>query len=157
MAETQHITDTKIPAKQGKAEYEVGYCKPPQEHQFKPGQSGNPKGPPVKRTQLWVYFCQYMSMTDAEIDRLDRRKLTQAQQTALKLVENAKDGKAGSQRLALAIFDREEGKIRQAQVIKDDSVKVPITRQELLDRLTELDELEARATKIQMEVNERVG
>lgn len=29
-----------------KNEYEVGYCRPPKEHQFKPGQSGNPKGPP---------------------------------------------------------------------------------------------------------------
>lgn len=27
---------------------EVGYCKPPKQHQFKPGQSGNPKGRPKK-------------------------------------------------------------------------------------------------------------
>ncbi len=27
--------------------HEVGYGKPPQEHQFRPGQSGNPKGRPV--------------------------------------------------------------------------------------------------------------
>ena len=27
-----------------KSEYTVGYCKPPAEHQFKPGKSGNPKG-----------------------------------------------------------------------------------------------------------------
>lgn len=31
-------------------EYAVGYGKPPKEYQFKPGQSGNPKGrPPDKR------------------------------------------------------------------------------------------------------------
>jgi hypothetical protein len=28
------------------ASYEVGYCKPPKETRFKPGQSGNPKGRP---------------------------------------------------------------------------------------------------------------
>lgn len=27
-------------------DYEVGYKRPPREHQFKPGQSGNPKGRP---------------------------------------------------------------------------------------------------------------
>jgi hypothetical protein len=26
------------------AQDEIGYCKPPKQHQFKPGQSGNPKG-----------------------------------------------------------------------------------------------------------------
>jgi len=99
----------KLPARQ--REYKVGNKKPPKEHQFKPGQSGNPKGPPIRRTNLWVWFCKYMTLTDAELDKLDRDKLTQAQQTALKLVQNAKDGKgSGSQRLALAVFDREEGR-----------------------------------------------
>jgi hypothetical protein len=28
------------------ASYEVGYCKPPKDERFKPGQSGNPKGRP---------------------------------------------------------------------------------------------------------------
>ena len=98
-----------IPAEQGKKD--VGYKKPPKEHQFKPGESGNPKGPPIRSTNRWVWFCKYMTSPDAELEKLDRDKLTQAQQTALKLVENAKDGKgSGSQRLALAVFDREEGK-----------------------------------------------
>jgi Family of unknown function (DUF5681) len=29
--------------------YEVGYCKPPVQHRFAKGQSGNPKGGPRKR------------------------------------------------------------------------------------------------------------
>ena len=32
--------------KQSGADYEVGYGRPPRAHQFKPGQSGNPKGRP---------------------------------------------------------------------------------------------------------------
>ena len=32
-------------------DYEIGCGKPPKEHQFKPGQSGNLKGRPPKRKQ----------------------------------------------------------------------------------------------------------
>jgi hypothetical protein len=73
------------PAKQG--ESEVGPGKPPKEHQFQPGQSGNPAGPPKRRTQLWVYINKFMEMTDAQLKRQHGKKLTAAQQIALKLVD----------------------------------------------------------------------
>jgi len=78
---TKKKTTKKLPAK--RREYRVGNKKPPEEHPFKPGESGNPAGPPVRRTQLWVYFCRYMAMKDAELTKLDQKTLTQAQQTAL--------------------------------------------------------------------------
>ena len=117
---TEKTVKTKeIPLKQGKNE--VGYKKPPKERQFKPGQSGNPKGPPKRRTQLWVWFCKYMELTNAQLEKLDKEKLTQSQQSALKLVENARDGKhSGSERLALSVFDREEGRAVEHLVIEDD-------------------------------------
>ena len=34
------------PSNSRKRAGDVGYCRPPREHQFKPGQSGNPKGRP---------------------------------------------------------------------------------------------------------------
>jgi len=103
-------------------EYPVGDKKPPKEFQFKPGQSGNPNGPPKHRTQLWTYFCRYMALTDAELATLDRKKLTQAQQAALKLVQNAKKGKySGSERLARHVFDREEGKAVEHLVIENEN------------------------------------
>lgn len=102
-------------------EYPVGNKKPPKEHCFKPGQSGNPNGAPVHRTNLWPTFCRYMALTDAELARLDRKALTQAQQTALKLVENAKKGRySGSERLARHVFDREEGKAVEHFVIESE-------------------------------------
>ena len=101
---------------------EVGYKKPPKEAQFQPGQSGNPLGPPKRRTQLWVYFCKYMGMTDAELAKLKTKEMTQAQQTALKLVQNMKDGKgAGSEHLARHVFDREEGKATEYLVIENEN------------------------------------
>jgi hypothetical protein len=110
----------KVPTEQRKSK--VGYKNPPEEHQFKPGESGNPKGPPVRRTNLWIWFCKYMMMTDAKLTKLNHSKLTQAQQAALKLVENAKDGNSsGSERLARHVFDREEGKAVEHLVIENDN------------------------------------
>lgn len=113
------VKKSNIPVKQRKSK--VGYKKPPKEHQFPPGQSGNPKGPPKRKTQLWVWFCKYMEMTDAELKKLDTKKLTQAQQSALKLVENMKGGKySGSERLARHVFDREEGKAVEHIILGSD-------------------------------------
>jgi len=90
-------------------------------NRFESGESGNPNGPPKRRTQLWVWFCKYMDMTDAELKKLDTKKLTQAQQSALKLVENMKYGKnSGSECLARHVFDREEGKPVEHLIIGND-------------------------------------
>lgn len=109
-----------LPSKQ--RDYEVGHCKPPKEHQFKPGQAANPKGPPKRRTQLWVYINQFLEMTDADLAKVDRPTLTQAQKVALKLVENATEGKdCGSERLARYCVDRDEGKASEHLVIDKDN------------------------------------
>ena len=113
----ESTTGEEVPAEQGNSE--VGYCKPPEEHRFKKGVSGNPDGPPVRKTNLWVWFTKYMALNDAEIDKLDMEKLTQAQHAAMKLRDIARNGKSGFIRLALAILDREEGKAVQTQLVAD--------------------------------------
>ena len=110
----------KLPAAQ--REYKVGNKKPPEEHQFKPGESGNPKGASVRRTNLWIWICKFMALDDKGLAKLNRTKLTQAQQTALKLVENAKDGKySGSERLARYMIDREEGKAIEHLIVENEN------------------------------------
>jgi hypothetical protein len=105
-------------AVQGGNDHPVGYGNPPKEHQFKPGESGNPNGQPKHRTNLWTWFCNYMNMTDAQIGRLNKNKLTQAQQTALSLVEKVKAGeKVGSTIMARYIVDREEGKAAEHLIL----------------------------------------
>ena len=56
-----------FPAQQGNSaessKEEVGYCQPPEDSQFKPGQSGNPKGSPKARTNLWKFINRFMEMT----------------------------------------------------------------------------------------------
>ncbi len=106
----------KIPAKQGLGpkRTDVGYGKPPVEHQFAPGQSGNPAGAPRRRTQLWTYLCQWLELTPAELARVKKRgaDLTIAQRTAIKHAEQLlKKGITGTAWLAVReIWNRDEGK-----------------------------------------------
>jgi hypothetical protein len=110
----------KIPAKQGN--HDVGYCNPPKDTQFKSGTSGNPQGPPKRRTQLWVYINQFMEMTDAQLKSERDKKLTAAQQIALKLVESAKAGEScGSERLARYCIDRDQGKATEHLILDNDN------------------------------------
>jgi hypothetical protein len=107
-----------LPAEQRENDYKVGPGNPPKEYQFRPGQSGNPDGPPKHRTNLWVWFTKYMNMTDAEIDGLEKTKLTQVQHVALNLVEKVKAGeRVGSTTLARYIVDREEGKAAEHLIL----------------------------------------
>lgn len=66
----------KVPAAQGMRpkRADVGYGKPPVEHQFQPGQSGNPAGAPKARTNLWPHFCSFEGMTEAEVRQVQQDK-----------------------------------------------------------------------------------
>ncbi len=83
-----------------------------QKTQFKPGQSGNPKGPPKAKTQLWRYVCLYLDMTDAQFDKLkSKKKLKQVQRAAIKIVEDFTAGNASDNiKLAQYAIDRDLGK-----------------------------------------------
>lgn len=131
---TKKAKKKKIAVRQGKSK--VGYKKPPEEYQFQAGQSGNPKGSPIRRTNLWVWFCKYMTLNDAELSKLDTKKLTQAQQTALKLVENIKNGKySGSERLARHVFDREEGKAVEHILVENENTLTDAECEEIRELL----------------------
>ena len=54
-----------------KADYEVGYGKPPQHTRFKPGQSGNARGRPRKSKELnKLIQAELDGMAKASIERL---------------------------------------------------------------------------------------
>jgi len=111
-----------IPVPQGDEGYKVGPGHPPKEHQFQPGESGNPDGSPRHRTNLWVYFTDYMRMTAEQRAAIDQTKLTAAQETALKMVEKAVKGKGcGFERLAKYVIDREEGKAAEHIIVDGDA------------------------------------
>ena len=120
-AKKKQAKGEELPSKQG--EYEVGNKKPPKEHQFKPGQSGNPKGPPKRRVQLWTYICQYIALTDAQLEKLHEKQLTLAQQWALRIVKNTKTAKVlHLDRFARYVIDRDEGRATEHLVFEDENV-----------------------------------
>ena len=134
MAKRKQKKGRKLAVRQG--DYKVGDKKPPKEHQFQPGQSGNPNGSPKRRTNLWVWFCKYMALTDSELTKLELKEMTQAQQAALKLVENTKNGKnSGSENLARHVFDREEGKATEYLVIENENTLTDDECEEIRDVL----------------------
>jgi len=81
-------------------------------------------------------------MTDAELKKLDRTKLTQSQQTALKVIENAREGKQGFFKLVQYIIDRDEGKAVQRQEVTD------------IGKMTLADALQAAHREKELEANQ---
>lgn len=81
---------------------EVGYCKPPREHQFKPGQSGNPQGRPVGTVSLRTLLKEKLAETSAG----DERR-TYGQVLVDETFELALSGSAAALRL---IWEYMEGK-----------------------------------------------
>ena len=89
---------------------------------FKPGQSGNPKGPPKRNVQLWTYICRYMAMSGTALNKLKPTKLTAAQQWALQIVKATKKLRfAELDRFARYVIDRDEGRPTERFVIGDDN------------------------------------
>ena len=79
----------------------------------------------VEEAELTLFRVEHSQIghgADAELAKVDRPSLTQAQKVALKLVESATQGKdCGSERLARYCVDRDEGKASEHLVIDKDN------------------------------------
>lgn len=112
---------------------EVGYKRPPKEHQWQPGQSGNPDGRPRDRTNLWQYFTKYLAMTPTQLSKASRSKsLTLAEIIAIRFVRQIRDKIAKCKPGDLPAFiryliDRDEGKATERVEVRQDHV---LTEQE---------------------------
>lgn len=73
--------------------YEVGYGRPPESGQFKPGQSGNPKGRPKKPKDIQAMVLGMMdSMVEVTVDG-KVKKITVAEAMIMKLRNDILTGK----------------------------------------------------------------
>ena len=71
---------------------DVGYGRPPAEHQFKPGQSGNPKGRPRGAKSLSGYVDALLDQKITVSDQNGARQITRRHALAMRLVEKAMSG-----------------------------------------------------------------
>lgn len=89
----------------GKPPYKVGYGKPPKQHQFKKGESGNPKGrkPRVKNasTLLQIELDKFVVVRDGETER----KITKREALITSLVNDAITNKPRARTELLKLLD----------------------------------------------------
>ena len=77
-----------------RGDYDVGFGRPPKEHQFKPGQSGNPKGRPRRATRRKPVL-QRLFENRVKITRNGKVETVSAEEAVLlKLLEKAIKGDA---------------------------------------------------------------
>lgn len=76
------------------SKHEVGYGKPPKKHQFKPGQSGNPKGRPKGQRNFSTILIRELSETLSVKEGGKTKKLTKIEAVIKQLVTKAVKGDA---------------------------------------------------------------
>ena len=100
------------PQKQGKSRERVGRGNPPKEHQFKPGQSGNPGGRP-KGKSLKHYLTEILQEeVPVKVGKRTVRKVA-AKAIVDSFIENAAKG---SVQHGKVVWERAEGKVKEDEM-----------------------------------------
>jgi hypothetical protein len=82
--------------------YQVGYKKPPPQHRFPKGRSGNPNGRPKKPKTLNTFLDQALKETVVVNENGRRKTITKLEAFAKQLVNKATAGDARSGKLLIA-------------------------------------------------------
>lgn len=84
--------------------YEVGYKRPPREHQFKPGQSGNPKGRSKKNNNFAEDVLEEMSEMITVQENGKLKKITKKRALAKRLIADSLSGKVSAIKILTPIL-----------------------------------------------------
>lgn len=99
--------ETQAPKKRGKkADFEVGYGRPPKDKQFKPGKSGNPKGRPKHATTFMEALNRKMGSFITVTENGVKKKKTTLEVIVQKYINQALSGNDP----LLSLFIRENAK-----------------------------------------------
>jgi hypothetical protein len=81
--------------------YDVGYGKPPPEHQFKPGQSGNPKGRPKGPGNIYKLIAKHAAKKVTVIENGAEKKMAKIDVVISAMLNKAASGDLAAARLTL--------------------------------------------------------
>lgn len=86
-------------------DYEVGYRKPPKHSRFKPGMSGNPRGPRprIPRTEIESQIGKDLREVLRRKVKVNGEEITAQEALLMKLVQSGLAGNAASGRLVLTL------------------------------------------------------
>ena len=111
-------------------QYTVGYGKPPKSTQFKPGQSGNPKGRTKgSRNGIYTYIQRELN---SSITLTDGSKITKEQGFARQLTNKALRGDIQSQKLLFNIHQKGQRKDK-AELFMGRLIKEGYVTEEMID------------------------
>ena len=100
------------------SDYPVGYARPPRHRQFKPGQSGNPKGRPKKQKSLAALLKEIMFRPVTIKENGTRRKVPFVEAFLSGLVHLAVNGDPRARRDLLKLFERHPGVVKHQQPLR---------------------------------------
>lgn len=119
---------------------EVGYGKPPKKHQFKPGQSGNPKGRPKGAKSEANLLREILEHRISLREAGKIRKISVRQAILLKMADGALQGDTRKAAFVLDRYRRTEGDVPE-------TTDIDPRDEELLDAFYRHVEAEVRAKK----------
>ena len=80
---------------------EIGYCKPPIQHRFKKGQSGNPRGRPRGANSMDRLLQEELKRLITISENGKRKKISRGEAIIRQLINKALQGEPRSQKLIL--------------------------------------------------------
>jgi hypothetical protein len=97
---------------------DVGYGRPPPEHQFKPGQSGNPRGRPKKYPTLLELFADELNRKRTIVEGGQERRVQTDKILVKRTIDLALKGDMKALRMTMAVIEQVR-EIENARIQRD--------------------------------------